>query len=115
MSYKQKVLALLRQFGATVEDTGYTLHFDAPTGYVWAGDGLHCLSHPYATNGGSWKTEAWQDAHSRIKDGIRPCPERAAGRVCEVCDDDEEYDRMQDAEGKTASALDGFAKAHGIS
>jgi len=82
------VKASVRKHGATIEenwDGDYCV--DAPTGFVWACDGIHCLVMHWMTrdNGQEeWKGDKQiviDDVLNRMTDGLTECEEVD----CDVC------------------------------
>lgn len=75
MTVKQKVLARVGELGGEIEirkgDGPFEIIIDAPEGFLWTGDGLHCLVHS------QWDDqptiELWRDAWRRINAGLERC------------------------------------------
>lgn len=65
--------AQLARIGATLDDTPYSLHCDAPQGYVWRANGETGYSIHYASNSQSWLTAALKEELPALKMGLRKC------------------------------------------
>jgi len=62
----------LESIGATIDDSGgYSLHCDAPRGYVWCANGMVGYSIHYATNSQQWLTQALREEMPALKMGLR--------------------------------------------
>ena len=87
---KQKVLALVKELDAEIEirngDGPFEIIIDAPDGFIWSGDGLHCLVHSQWDDQPT--TELWQDAFSRMSNGLEKCNEPD----CDYCHPEENPD-----------------------
>jgi hypothetical protein len=60
----------LALIGATLDDGEYSLHCDAPKGYIWRANGTPTLSIHYATNSQSWLVEAIRMEMPNLKMGL---------------------------------------------
>lgn len=58
MKLVNQLRAKLESIGASLEETDYTLHCDAPSGYVWRANGCACIAIHYATNRQTWLADA---------------------------------------------------------
>jgi len=65
-----KLRAKLLPLGVTIEDTDYSLHFDAPSGYIWCANGLPSYHVHYATNSESWLRQALQSEMEALRMGL---------------------------------------------
>ena len=73
---KQKFITLLGTMGGTFEEPvppawhlgGWSMNIDAPPGYMWRGDKVHCRVAVGIT-----KPELWEDAIEGIEMGIEKC------------------------------------------
>lgn len=80
MKMIETLRAELAAMGATLDDSGgYSLHCDAPRGYVWNANGMVGFSIHYATNSESWLAEAIRAEKPALRMGLRLADE--AGRV----------------------------------
>lgn len=71
MKLVNQLQAKLATVGATAENDGYTLHCDAPSGYVWRANGGTCIAIPYANNSQSWLASALrEDGYKRLSMGL---------------------------------------------
>lgn len=61
----------LSSVGATLDDTDYSLHCDAPMGYVWKANDLTSFTIHYATNSQSWLAKAIKEEMPSLKMGLR--------------------------------------------
>lgn len=85
MTIKQRVLARVAELNGEIEirkgNGPFEIIIDAPDGYLFAGDGLHCLVHS------QWDTDPtgplWQDALNRMSYGLEPCDDPD----CDVCNE----------------------------
>lgn len=66
-----KLRSELESIGATLDDTGYDLHCDAPKGYVWRSNGMVGLSIHYATNHQQWLIAAIKSEMPGLRMGLR--------------------------------------------
>lgn len=79
---KQRVIAKVEAVGGEIEirkGHPFEIIIDAPDGYLWKGDGLHCLVHSVWDD--QKTTELWQDAWRRISDGLEQCDDSE----CDAC------------------------------
>lgn len=61
----------LTSMGASLDDGDYSLHCDAPRGYVWAASGMATLSIHYASNHQRWLVKALRDEMPALRMGLR--------------------------------------------
>lgn len=91
MTPKQKVMALAKKLGATVEHEGdkkrgmFEVTVEAPPGHHWVDEQVHELvcNRPWHVTG-SPTTKVWEAILERMEDGIEPCNDN-----CEWWEDDE--------------------------
>ncbi len=67
----ERLRADLAAMGATLNDTPYSLHCDAPDGYVWKANGEPSYTIHYATNRQSWLMEELRYEMPNLKMGLR--------------------------------------------
>lgn len=63
--------AKLEAVGATLDAGEYSLHCDAPAGYVWVANGMPGYSIHYATNHQTWLMEALRLEMPSLRMGLR--------------------------------------------
>jgi len=81
---KANFLKLLGTTGGTCEQPvppawhlgDWSMNIDAPVGYIWTGDGVHCRVAV-----GTTKTELWEDAINGIDMGLDACEDLD----CDAC------------------------------
>lgn len=67
----EKLRKELEAIGATLDDSSdYSLHCDAPRGYVWRANQTPTLSIQYASNHQSWLMEALRYEYNNLKMGL---------------------------------------------
>jgi len=66
----EKLRAQLETVGATLEDTQYDLHCDAPSGYLWRGNGCRSICIHYANNSQQWLSDAIKGRMTELKMGL---------------------------------------------
>lgn len=60
----------LAAIGATLDAGDYSLHCDAPSGYVWRANGLPSYHIHYATNSQSWLAKALREEKDSLDMGL---------------------------------------------
>lgn len=60
----------MERIGGTVEDTGYDIHLDAPSGYVWRANNLTSYTIHYANNSQSWLAKAVKIEKAGLRMGL---------------------------------------------
>lgn len=67
----------LAAIGATLDDSGgYSLHCDAPRGYVWVANGMVGISIHYASNHQTWLAKAIREEMPAFRMGLRLADEK---------------------------------------
>lgn len=66
----------LESIGATLDAGDFSLHCDAPKGYVWASSGQVGLSIHYASGRQSWLIQAIKEEMPSLKMGLRLADEK---------------------------------------
>jgi len=56
--------------GVTLDVTPYSIHCDAPVGYIWRATGLPSLTIHYATNSQTWLAKELRAAEPELKMGL---------------------------------------------
>ena len=85
-----RLRAQLALIGATLDDDGYTLQCDAPSGYVWNANNECTIPIRYASNSQSWLVLAIkEDGMDRLRLGLHKVTNAAdlAARRFELGDD----------------------------
>ena len=77
MTYRQRVMALAEELGASVE-TGpegfaYTIQVMAPVGHHWIEGGVHELVASHESDCGEPAELLWQDLWERMNYGVKKC------------------------------------------
>ena len=83
--------------GGTLDAGDYSLHLDAPAGYVWRANGMPSLSIHYATNSESWLTQAVRAERDNLHMGLQRETDEA--RLAEIRWDlgEDDWDAAPDA------------------
>src|ERR1017187_8157155 len=90
----------LESIGATLDpQMDYTLHCDAPSGYIWRATGLPSLSIHYATNRQTWLAEEMRRELPNLKMGLEKVTDEK--RMAEI-----RWDLDNDTWGAPADAPD---------
>ncbi len=80
---KAELIATMQKHGVSVDDSGgYSIHFDAPDGYVWKANGETGMSIHYATNSQSWFSEALKQEWDGLAMGMEK--ETNPKRIAEI-------------------------------
>lgn len=66
----EQLRATAAKIGVTLDVTNYSIHCDAPSGYVWLANGLPSLHIQYATNSQSWLVKAITMELPNLKMGL---------------------------------------------
>ncbi len=77
MKLIEKLNGQLSAVGATLDQTPYTLHLDAPSGYVWKANDLPSYAIQYANNSQSWLAAALRSEMPALKLGLRKVTDAA--------------------------------------
>lgn len=71
MGIKEELKYKIESLGGTLDFNDYSIHVDAPHGYVWKANHTPTISIHYATNSESWLVEAYRYELTNLKMGLR--------------------------------------------